>query len=415
MGKVNTAWFIARRIGAGMDGRGNGAMITVATLSVGVGLAVMIIALSVIFGFKREITDKLTGALSHVRITRWEAAAGNDSEPVSANQPFLDSLPKIKGFRSLNRFAEKGGVLLGKESIQGVLLKGVGGDFDPSFFESSLVEGSLPVVTDSARNKDVLISKRLADQLELSVGDRIELMYPGDALRPDPYRIAGLYETDLKEVDERLILTDIRNVQRANRWTYDQIGGFELTAGDFRQLDGFSQAVFDLLIGMEDRIADPLMVINLREENPMIFDWLETHDLNALIIIVVMLLVAVFNMITALLILLLEKTQLIGILKALGMENGPIRRIFVYRSSRIVLKGMLWGNAAGLTLCWLQQATGVVKLNADGYFLARVPIHIDWAAVGLLNAGVFAVIVTMQVLPTLIVSRISPEKTIRFD
>ena len=390
-------------------------MITVATLSVGVGLAVMIVALSVILGFKREITGKLTGALSHVRITRWAAAPTYESEPIRADQPFLDSLPAIEGFRHMNRFAEKAGVLRGEESIQGVILKGVGPDFDPSFFASSLVEGSLPVVTDSARNKDILISRRLAGQLELAVGDRIELMYIGEEPRPDPYRIAGLYETDLKDIDERLILTDIRNVQRANRWGYDLIGGFELTADDFHRLDEFSEAVYDLLLGMEKRIDDPLMVVDLRQESPMIFDWLETHDLNAAIIVVVMLLVAVFNMITALLILLLEKTPMIGILKALGMDNGPIRRIFVYRSCRIVLKGMIGGNVAGLALCFLQQATGFVKLNADGYFLARVPIHIDWLTIGLLNAGVFAVIVAMQVLPTLIVSRISPEKPIRFD
>lgn len=415
MRKTDTAWFIARRIGTGKGGRRNSATVVVATLSVAVGLAVMIAALSVIFGFKREIADKLTGALSHVRITRWAAAPTYESDPISADQPFLDALPTIEGFRHISRFAEKAGVLRGKESIQGVLLKGVGDDFDPSFFERSLVEGSLPVVSDSARNKDILISKRLANQLELAVGERIEVMYIGDSPRPDPYRISGLYETDLKEIDERLILTDIRNVQRANRWTYEQIGGFEVTTDDFQRLDRFSGAVMDLLLSMEERIDEPLMVVDLRQESPMIFDWLETHDLNAAIVVVVMLLVAVFNMITALLILLLEKTQLIGILKALGMENGPIRRIFIYRSSRIVLWGMLWGNAAGLALCFIQQATGVVKLNADGYFLTRVPIHIDWPTVGLLNLGVFAVIVGMQVLPTLIVSRISPEKTIRFD
>jgi lipoprotein-releasing system permease protein len=412
MGKINTPWLIARRIG---DGRGNRAMIAVATASVAVGLAVMIAALSVIFGFKREITAKLTGAMSHVRITRWEPAGTFDHSPISADQPFLDVLPRIDGFRHMNRFAEKTAVLRGAESIQGVVLKGIGGDFDPSFFAAGLVEGALPVVSDSARNKDVLISRRLANELELAVGERIELMYAGDSPRPDPYRISGLYETDLKEIDERLILTDIRNVQRANGWSYDRISGFELTTDDFRHLDRFSEAVYDRLLDMEEQIDDQLTVVDLRQQSPMIFDWLETHDLNAAIIVVVMLLVAVFNMITALLIILLEKTQLIGILKALGMENGPIRRIFVYRSLRIVARGMLWGNVVGLGFCFLQQATGIVKLNADGYFISRVPIHIDRAAVGLLNLGVFAVIVLMQVLPTLIVSRISPEKTIRFD
>jgi len=415
VGRVNTSWFIARRIALGEDGRRGGATLRVATASVAVGLAVMIVAFGVILGFKAEITDKLTGAMSHVRILRWEPAAQREGAPIAADQPFIDSLVGLPGLAHLNRFAEKTAVLRGEESIQGVILKGVGADFDASFFEQHLVEGRLPAVADSARTRDVLLSKRLADQLGLAVGGRIELIYAGGAPRPDPYRISGLYETDLKEIDERLLLTDIRNVQRAAGWNYDQITGFELTTGDFASLDRFAQSVYDVLAGMEDRITDQLMVVSLREESPMIFDWLDTHDLNAAIIVAVMLAVAVFNMITALLILILEKTRLVGLLKALGMENGPIRRIFIYRSTRIVAAGMLWGNAAGLALCWLQRATGAIKLNADGYFLSSVPVEIDWPTVGLLNAGVFVVIVAMQVLPTLIVSRISPEKTIRFD
>ncbi len=271
------------------------------------------------------------------------------------------------------------------------------------------------MVADSARNKEILISEELAGRMHLTVGDRIELMFLEQPPRRDQYRITGLYDTGMQEIDRMWLLTDIRNVQRLNRWAPGQISGFEIMTTDFDRLAPFSDEVYALLSGMSERIAEPLMVGNLRESHPMIFDWLETHDLNALIVIVVMLLVALFNMIAALLILILEKIPLIGTLKTLGMTDGAIQRIFIYHSGRIALWGMLLGNAIGLGLCRLQSATGWLKLDADGYFLTTVPVSIDWRVIGLLNAGVFAVIVLVQILPTRIVSRILPEKAIRFD
>lgn len=415
MGKVNTSYFLARRLRAGEGGRRNSVMSRIATLSVTIGLAVMIVALGVIFGFKREITEKMTGVMSHVQITRLERSTTFQSDPISDDQPFVEDIRRLPGFVSMHRYAQTPGILRGEESFQGILLKGIGADFDRRFFEAALVEGELPVVGDSIRNKDILISKRLAQMMNLAVGDRIELMFLEQPPRRDAYKIVGLYRTDMQQIDNLWALTDIRNVQRLNRWAPDQITGFEIMTTDFGHLAPFSDEVYGLLSGMSDRIIEPLMVSNLRESHPMIFDWLETHDLNALIIIVVMLLVAIFNMIAALLILILEKIPLIGTLKTLGMTDGAIRLIFVYRSGRIALRGMLWGNAAGLGFCWLQQATGWLTLDADGYFLTTVPIHIDWGAIGLLNVGVFAVIVLVQILPARIVSRILPEKAIRFD
>lgn len=415
MGKVNTSYFLARRLQTGAGGRRNSVMVRIATLSVVIGLAVMIVALAVIFGFKREISEKLTGVMSHVQIVHFEQSNTFESDPISSDQPFVDDIRRLPGFKSMHRYAQTPGILRGGESFQGILLKGVGADFDWAFFEDALVEGEIPVVGDSTRNKDILISKRLAELMNLAVGDRIELMFLQQPPRRDQYKVSGLYETGMREIDELWLLTDIRNVQRLNRWEPDQISGFEIMTTDFSRLTEFSDEVFDLLLGMSDRIADLLMVTNLREANPLIFDWLETHDLNGLIVIIVMLLVAAFNMIAAMLIILLEKIPLIGVLKALGMTDGAIQRMFIYRSCRIALTGMLWGNVIGLGLCFLQKQTGWLTLNADGYFLTTVPIHIDWGVIALLNIGVFAVIVLIQVLPTRIVSRILPEKTIRFD
>lgn len=415
MAKVNTPYFLARRLRTGEGGRRNSVMVRIATLSVIIGLAVMILALGVIYGFKHEITAKLSGTMAHVRISHFEQSDTHESDPISADQPFLDLIPQLPGYAGMYRYAQTPGIFKGEESFQGILLKGVGADFDWTFFEQALVEGQLPVVGDSTRTRDILISQSLANLMEVSVGDKIELMFLQEPPRRDLYKISGLYSTEMPDIDNRLLLTDIRNVQRLNKWSPDQISGFGITTDNVNRIGPFSDELFDRLIRLDDPSLNNLMVTNLKESNPLIFDWLETHNLNAQIIIIVMLLVAVFNMIAAMLIILLEKTSLIGILKALGMDNGAIQRMFVYRSSRIVLQGMLWGNAIGLALCYLQKHTGLLKLNADGYFLATVPIHIDWGVIAVLNIGVFAVIVLMQVLPTRIVARVQPEKTIRFD
>ena len=415
MGKVNTAYFLARRLRTNEGGRRNGVMVRIATLSIVIGLAVMILALGVIYGFKREIAGKLTGTMAHLRISHFEPAGTYESEPISADQPFLDLVPSIPGFAGMYRYAQTPGILRSDESFQGVLLKGVGEEYNWTFFEHALVEGSLPVVGDSVRNRDVLLSSRLAEMMEVSVGERIELMFLQQPPRRDQYRICGLYSTDMPDIDKLLILTDIRNVQRLNKWGGDQISGFEIITDRFDRIAGFSDELLNRLVALNDPNLHDLMITDLKESNPMIFDWLKTHDINALIVIIVMLSVAVFNMIAAMLIILLEKTSLIGVLKALGMDDSAIQRMFIYRSSHIALKGMLWGNLAGLALCYFQQHTGLLKLNADGYFLTIVPIHVDWAVIGLLNLGVFAAIVLMQVLPTRIVSRVQPEKTIRFD
>ncbi|MCD8186774.1 MAG: ABC transporter permease [Rikenellaceae bacterium] len=415
MGKVNTSYFLARRLRTSQGGRRNSVMVRIATLSVSIGLAVMIIALGVIYGFKYRITGQLTGSMAHVRIAHLELADNPQTDPISADQPFLDLILEIPGFAAMHRYVQTPGILRGEDSFQGILLKGVGAEFDWAFFRDALVAGDLPVVSDSTRNRDILISQRLAERMQLSVGDRIELMFLQQPPRRDQYKISGIYATEMPDIDNALLLTDIRNVQRLNKWEAGEISGYEITTSDFGQISSFSHTLFERLVQLNDPRLNELVVTDLKESHPLIFDWLATHNLNALIVIVVMLLVAVFNMIAAMLIILLEKTSLIGILKALGMDNSAIQRIFIYRSAHIALRGMIWGNLFGLAFCYIQQYTGLLKLNADGYFLTVVPIHIDGAIIALLNIGVFAVIVLMQVLPTRIVARVEPEKTIRFD
>ena len=416
MGRLNLEYFLARRIATQTGGRKNNVMVRIATLSVAIGIAVMIISLSVIFGFKREIAAKLSGFGSHVQIVNLDGNVSYETVPISKNQPFLSQIRSVRNFSGIHPYAVTIGIPRGERAMQGVVLKGVDSTYDWSFFRQNLVEGELPDVQSGVRTKDIAVSRSLADLLEVSVGDPLEMLVIQDPPRRDLFRVAGIYDTQFSEIDHMMVLTDLRNVQRLNGWDSTQITGFEIATSDFGRLEPFTddvyQVVFDNLTGDEH---DSLRVINIRERFPMIFDWLDAHNVNAGVIITVMLLVALFNMIAALLIILLERTSMIGTLKALGMGNRALQKMFVIRSSFVIIKGMFWGNVVGIGLCLLQHCTGWISLSQEGYFLTTVPIFIDWGWLALLNAATFLFIVALLALPTMIISLILPEKTIRFE
>ena len=416
MGRLNLEYFLARRIATQTGGRKNNVMVRIATLSVAIGIAVMIISLSVIFGFKREIAAKLSGFGSHVQIVNLDGNVSYETVPISKNQPFLSQIRSVRNFSGIHPYAVTIGIPRGERAMQGVVLKGVDSTYDWSFFRQNLVEGELPDVQSGVRTKDIAVSRSLADLLEVSVWDPLEMLFIQDPPRRDLFRVAGIYDTQFSEIDHMMVLTDLRNVQRLNGWDSTQITGFEIATSDFGRLEPFTddvyQVVFDNLTGDEH---DSLRVINIRERFPMIFDWLDAHNVNAGVIITVMLLVALFNMIAALLIILLERTSMIGTLKALGMGNRALQKMFVIRSSFVIIKGMFWGNVVGIGLCLLQHCTGWISLSQEGYFLTTVPIFIDWGWLALLNAATFLFIVALLALPTMIISLILPEKTIRFE
>lgn len=416
MGRLNLEYFLARRIATQTGGRKNNVMVRIATLSVAIGIAVMIISLSVIFGFKREIAAKLSGFGSHVQIVNLDGNVSYETVPISKNQPFLSQIRSVRNFSGMHPYAVTIGIPRGERAMQGVVLKGVDSTYDWSFFRQNLVEGELPDVQSGVRTKDIAVSRSLADLLEVAVGDPLEMLFIQDPPRRDLFRVAGIYDTQFSEIDHMMVLTDLRNVQRLNGWDSTQITGFEIATSDFGRLEPFTddvyQVVFDNLTGDEH---DSLRVINIRERFPMIFDWLDAHNVNAGVIITVMLLVALFNMIAALLIILLERTSMIGTLKALGMGNRALQKMFVIRSSFVIIKGMFWGNVVGIGLCLLQHCTGWISLSQEGYFLTTVPIFIDWGWLALLNAATFLFIVALLALPTMIISLILPEKTIRFE
>ncbi len=415
--KLNIEFFIARRISSPEGGRKN-VMVRIATLTVAVGMAVMIIALAVINGFKNDITDKLVGFSAHVRIVNLDGGANSfEMPPVTLDTTLMGALSGIEGFRSVAPYAVKGGIIKTPDAIQGIALKGVGEDYDMAFFGKYLLEGALPEVGGEEGKKDLLISRDVADMLQLEVDDRVEILFTDSSrpMRRDRFKVCGIYSSGLDEMDLVMTFTDIRNVQWLNGWTAGQITGYEVMASDLDRIAAFGDDVYGVVFDVARSSSELLKVEDVVSMNPNIFDWLRAHNVNAAVVIIIMLLVAMLNMISAMLIILLEKTSMIGILKSLGMRNGAVRRIFLIRSLRIVLTGMLYGNVAGAGLCLIQKYTGLLKLDSTGYLVSQVPIELGWEWWLPLNIAVPIVMTVLLMIPAMVVSGIKPEKTIRFQ
>ena len=294
-------------------------------------------------------------------------------------------------------------------------LKGIGSDYDWSYFQSNLVDGSVFTVTDTGRSDKVIISKKISDMLKLRTGDTFVMHFIQDPPRMRKFTISGIYETSLEEFDKMYVFCDIGHIKRLNGWDDDMVSGFEIFIDDFDKLDALTLEVRDA-VGyrlIEDEAK--FKVTNIRTKYPQIFDWLNFQDINVIIIILLMLIVAGFNMISGLLILILEKTNMIGVLKALGSEDRTIRRVFIYQAAFLIGKGLLWGNIIGIGLSFLQLKTGMISLDPTSYYIKTVPVNLELAHILLLNAGTMAVIIIMLLVPSQLISRITPVKAIRYD
>lgn len=414
---MNLAFFIARRMARPTPGNRPGVMERIAVGSVALGVAVMILSLAVVVGFKREVARKMEGLVAHVSVTDIRGVDALDSQPVHRNARLEELIRSTDGFVAMAPYAVKGGIVRTDEAVGEVLLKGVGADYDWSCLREWLVAGELPRVGDSIRTKDVLLARALADRMKFDVGDRVEMLFvePGELPRRDRFKVSGIYDSGMEEMDRTMVLTDIRNVQRLSDWTADEISGYEIRTRSLAEAEPFARTLGRTLLYDEGEGTENLAVESVTERYANIFDWLKAHDVNAAVIIVIMLVVAFFNMTSALLILVLERTRMIGLLKAFGMRNRQIRSIFLWRAAFVTLCGLCWGNVVGVGLCLLQRTTHLVKLNSEGYLLSEVPIALDGGWWILLNIGFVAAIVALLVIPTAVVSRIKPEETIRYE
>ncbi|GET33208.1 ABC transporter permease [Prolixibacter bellariivorans] len=379
----------------------------------------MILSVAIVTGFKSQIRKKVIGFGSDIQVVNYDSNSSYETKPVPKQQPWLDSLRGMPDVRHVQMFATKPGIIKTKKEIQGVVLKGVGPDFDWSFFRQNMVKGKIFHVNDSVRTDDVIISEQLADLLKLKLGDPLFMYFLNDvssAPRMRRFKITGIYKTSLEEFDRLFILADIKHIQRLNNWTSDQVSGFEVSLNNFDQIDRMTQEVRNLTLRYEDQKNLPVLrTVSIKLKYPQIFDWLNLLDMNVWVILGLILIVAGFNMVSGLLILILERTNMIGVMKALGTENMSVRKVFLYLSTFLIGKGMLWGNIIGLLICFLQAQFGIIKLDPTSYYVNTVPINLKLLHFVLLNIGTLVITVSMLVIPSWYISRITPDKAIRFD
>jgi lipoprotein-releasing system permease protein len=375
----------------------------------------MIVSLAVVTGFKKEIRERVVGFGSHIQILNFDANYSYESIPIDAEQDFLPEILAIPGVNHIQKFATKPGIMKAGKENQGVIAKGIGPDFDWTFFKKNLVEGDIFRVEDSTTSNMVLISRRLASMLRLGVGDEFLMFFFDERPRPRRFQICGLFETSLEEFDRQFILTDIKHIQRLYGWTSDQISGFEITIDDYRSIDRITLMIRDIagFLFMED--GSRLKVVSIKEKYPQIFQWLNLLDMNVVVILLLMLVVAVVNMISGLIIIILDRTNTIGLLKAIGSNNQTVKRIFLYQSLFLIIKGLFIGNLIALIICLLQREFQLLKLNQASYFIDYVPINLNFTLFILPNLGSLLLIFLAMYLPALIILKIDPVKTLRYE
>ena len=411
---MNYELFIAKRIIAGKEYKNSisSPIIKIAITAIALGIVIMLIAVTTSAGLQTKIRDKMAGFKGHVQIVNYD---NNNSEvsvvPIDKNQDFYPKFKTISGIKNIQVFASKGGILRTEKDFEGIVFKGVSTDYNWSFFKEYLVEGRIPDLT-LPRTKEILLSKTVMSRLQLQLNDTILSTFPKNNINKIPsnrkYIIVGIYNTGFAQFDKSVMIGDLREVQRLNKWTNNQVGGFEVILDSFDNIQVKGNEIYN-------QIEAELNSKTIVESYPNIFDWIQLFDNNVSFIIVIMILIASINMITALLVLILERVQMIGILKALGSNNWAIRKVFLYNASYLVLKGLFWGNVIGLTLLMFQKYTGIISLNPATYYVSEVPVHINLLTIVFLNIGTLVLCFIMLLIPSYIITKINPAKSIKYS
>lgn len=417
---MNTNLYIARRIFSAKENKNNlsNRIVNIALFGIVLGLVVLILSVAIVTGYKSEVGRKVIGFGSHLHIVPLDSNQSFETDPIKQNQSFLPDLKAIPGIRHVQIFATKPGIIRTNDEIQGVVMKGIGPDFDWSFFLENKVAGEPFHVQDTIRSNKVWVSKQMADLLKLKLGDDLTMFFihESEAVpRQRKFQLAGIYKTSLEEFDRMFVLVDINHIRKLNNWKSDEVSGFEVLVNDFNSLPVQEKAIRNLLLRNTNPDEPVLQVVSIKEKYRHIFDWLSLLDMNVWIILVLMVLVAGFNMVSSLLVIILERTQMIGILKAMGARNWSIRKVFLYFSVLLILKALILGNILGIGICLIQQYTHVFKLDPTSYYLEYVPINLTVWHILLLNIGTIVITILMLLLPSYFITKIAPEKTIRFE
>lgn len=389
--------------------------VLIATIGVAIGLAVMIIAVSVIIGFKSEVRDKIAGFGAHIQVTNSDAARSYETRPIAVTDSMLAALAAYPEVKHVQRYSTKPGMIKTDDAFQGMVLKGVGPEYDPAFFRRHLLEGEFPSFSDSASTNRVVISRAIADKMKLKLGDKIDTYYIQDDVRARRLKVVGIYRTNFSEYDNIFLLTDLYMVNRLNKWEPDQVSGVEMQLHDYDNLEAATYEIAAEVSRRPDRNGEEYAVRDIEQLNPQIFAWLDILDVNIWVILILMIGVAGFTMVSGLLILIIERTSMIGILKSLGADNFTIRKLFLWLAVFLIGKGMLWGNAIGLAFYFIQKWFRLFRLDPETYYMDTVPVSFNLWIFLLLNAGTLLASVLMLLGPSYLITRIHPANSMRYE
>ncbi len=415
---MNLELFIAKRIHFSKnkgEKRASSPAIKIAIAGVAIGLAAMILALSIVIGFKKEVRNKVVGFGSHIQITNLQNNSSYETLPICVSPDLREALQQAEGIKHVQTFSTKPGIIKTDSAFQGIILKGVGTDYDWDFFKHNMVDGTIINPSDTTNQNQAILSKNIANKLNLKTGDSFICYFVGENIRYRRFHISGIYSTNFEDYDKLFVVTDIELIRKLNDWDEDEVSGIELLVKDYNKLDDIQQHVFMEMMVYRDRKDNTLLTRSIKELNPIIFNWLDLLDTNVVVIIVLMFAISIFTMISGLLIIILERTNMIGMLKTLGAHNYSIRKVFLYVSSFLILKGMFWGNIIALSLLFIQKYFGVIKLDPDKYYMTEAPVDINFLYILLINAGTLILSMLVMIIPSYLIAKISPAKSLRFE
>ena len=407
---MNTSLFIAKRLYNAKENNNNYTrpIIRIAILAIALSVAVMILSVFILSGFKSNISNKVFGFGGHINISKFSYNQSYENDPINFNSEMLTEIELMDFVDNVQTYATKAGVIKKNNEILGVVLKGVDQRYNWNFFNENLISGNVPLFNDSITENSILISKNISSKMKLNVGDEMIMYFMEKPVRVRKFIISGIYKTGLSEFDDITVIGDLKHIQKLNNWNLNQIGGYEISINNFKNIEIYTSLI-------DESIDYDLKALSINDKYPQIFDWLRLQDFNVLIILILMLIVGGVNMITSLLIIILEKSRLIGMLKAIGASDWNIRHIFIYNSLQIILGGLFWGNLIAVSLSLLQIRFNFLKLDEAIYFMDFVPINIELFSLVLINLGTIIICYLILVIPSAVIAKISPAKSIKFE
>ena len=407
---MNTPLFIAKRLYNAKENNNNYTrpIIRIAILAITLSVMIMLLSVFILSGFKSEISKKVFGFGGHINISKFSYNQSFENDPIENTSELISNIYNLDYVKSIHPFATKAGIIKKEDEILGTILKGVDHDYSWSFFRENLTTGQIPKFDEFANSIEVLISENISRKMNLNIGDDILMYFIQNPTRVRKFKVSGVYKTDLTEFDEIMIIGDLKQIQKLNDWTKDKVGGYEVLVNNIENLDSYAKEI-------DEKIDYNLKAISIKEKYPQIFDWLKLQDFNVLIILILMLIVGGINMITSLLIIILEKTRLIGILKAIGATSWNIRNVFIYNSLYIISYGLILGNVLALLFGLAQRRFNFIELDESIYFMNFVPIKIELFSLLMINLGTLLICYLILVVPSVIIAKISPAKSIKFD